>query len=281
MANALIKRSLNQQSILNPFWLRGTRNERLISKAAAASATLSETLVRDAYNPINIAKNCRPYKQNIYHNSPAGFVVREAKNEDAKELTRLWFSSSSLLLDLDSKTSRWWDEVWSVGIQAGPNVVKTFVAENKDNKVVAFSRWNVPQMQGGVRIDASLPDFPDEWGAELTEALWGNVARNREKIMGRRPHWRCEFLAVDPCHQEEGLASMLVDWGCRQADAAELEVYIDRYISNLPVWKKENVHFWDWDCIGAPSHPDARNLRLAAIVRPPTFTGASATYIRN
>ncbi|EGX46250.1 hypothetical protein AOL_s00110g74 [Orbilia oligospora ATCC 24927] len=120
--------------------------------------------------------------------TPPGFVVREAKYSDAKELTRLWFSSRNLVFKPDTKTSQWWDDVWKLGIQAGRDVVKTFVVEDKDNNIVAFSRWNVPQPRKA-RKEVPIPDFPDERGVEFTEALFSNNSRNRENIMGNRLHW--------------------------------------------------------------------------------------------
>ncbi|KAK6347641.1 hypothetical protein TWF718_005480 [Orbilia javanica] len=143
--------------------------------------------MRGTNNPVGTGDD-QLYKPEIYHNPPPGFTVREAKESDAKELTRLWFSSRNLPLEPDTRTSQWWNDVWNLGIQAGSSTVKTFVTEDQSSKIVAFSRWNVPQIQKP-QNDAPLPEFPDEWGAELTEALWGNAARNREKIMGRRPHW--------------------------------------------------------------------------------------------
>ncbi|KAK6337265.1 hypothetical protein TWF730_002671 [Orbilia blumenaviensis] len=284
MATALMKRALNHQSFPNSVWRGGIprRTEQLIRKAAIATSVLHETYVPEAYHPVDISRYYPRETPTVRHNHPVGFKVREARYEDTEALTRLWFSSSNLSSDVDPGTLRWWNKVWAMGIHAGPRAVRTFVAENSENEIVAFSRWNVPQADGSHSV-ALLPDFPDEWGADLTEALWENATRNRKRIMGRRPHWRCEFIAVDPSHQEAGLASMFMSWGCQQADTENLEVYIDRYITDLPVWKKEQVRFWSWDCMAAPSYPDAKDLRLAAIVRPSKYTGAwaNAGYVQN
>ncbi|KAK6499624.1 hypothetical protein TWF481_009989 [Arthrobotrys musiformis] len=189
MANSLMKKALGTRGFSTAILVKASKAQSRdgARKLATASALLFEPFGQGTDNPIATEGYCW-HNPDVYHNSPPGFTVREAKYEDAEELTRLWFSSRNSSPNPDAKTSKWWSDVWNMGIQAGPNVVKTFVTENKDNKIVAFSRWNVPQIQSA-QSDAPLPEFPDEWGAELTEALWSNAARNREDIMGHRPHW--------------------------------------------------------------------------------------------
>ncbi|KAF3927952.1 hypothetical protein ABW20_dc0108665 [Dactylellina cionopaga] len=164
---------------------------------------------------------CNP---NIHHNPPAGFAVREATYNDVEELTRLWFASFNsshefwkIMTPDNAITRQWLNDVWTIGIRAGPSAVKTFVVEelSQDKKLMAFLRLHVPQADGNQNIP--LPDFPREWDAELTEALWVGMSKNRAEIMGDRPHW---------------------NWVCRQADAANLEVYADATIKGLPLFKK-------------------------------------------
>ncbi|KAF3199881.1 hypothetical protein TWF106_003557 [Orbilia oligospora] len=284
MATALIKRVLGHQTFHTSIRPLGRTTNPFVRKAATATTAPPETYVPEVYHLIDSQKDHTPYKPAIHHNQSVGFVTREARYEDAEDLTRLWFSSSNFSSDIDARTYQWWNDVWIMGIQAGIKNIRTFVIEDRNHKIVAFSRWNVPQ-KPGLQSDNStaLPEFPDEWGAELTEALWGTVSRNRQRIMGQRPHWRCEFLAVDPSQQEVGLASLLLNWGCQQADAENLEVYVDRYITDLSVWKKEKVRFWSWDFMAAPYvYPDTKGPKLAAVVRPSKLTGAwnSSMYVR-
>ena len=85
---------------------------------------------------------------------------------------------------------------------------RTFVAEDKEdgNKIVAFSRWMVPQQDGKWsrkiisdsvdiyiwtgNIERIWPELsPDEWDMELVEAFFGGMEVNRHELMGSRPHW--------------------------------------------------------------------------------------------
>ncbi|KAK8064958.1 hypothetical protein PG994_007596 [Apiospora phragmitis] len=181
----------------------------------------------------------------ILHRSPAGFHIREATKDDVEDLTHLWYSSFNpshafwaVATPDDTSTRRWWNDTWSLGLQAGPDVLRAFVVEDlaQDSRLVAVARWNVPQEEG--RQEIPLPDFPAEWDAEITDALWGGMPRNRREIMGQRPHWMLEFLGVEQGYQGKGLGFALVDWGCRQADKAGIGVYLDATIKGLPFCKK-------------------------------------------
>ncbi|KAK6538248.1 hypothetical protein TWF694_011127 [Orbilia ellipsospora] len=137
----------------------------------------------------------------------------------------------------DAITRKWWDDVWAMGLEAGPTPVVTFVVEDcsRRNKLVAFSRWNVPQFEKSLEpsSDYYMPPFPEEWDPELTEAFWGGMSKNKTSIMGDKPHW-----SVDPTTERRGLASVLMDWACRQADKSGLELYGDATPEGLAVWKK-------------------------------------------
>lgn len=128
--------------------------------------------------------------------SPPGFHIRDATLDDVEDITRLWYASfnkSHKFFDSatpdNAATRKWLSQAWIIGILAGPAVLKTLVVEDlsKDKKLVAFARIHVPQPDGNQ--DIPLPQTPPEWDPEITEALWGGIARNRASIMGRRLHW--------------------------------------------------------------------------------------------
>ncbi|CAJ2511991.1 Uu.00g076160.m01.CDS01 [Anthostomella pinea] len=218
-------------------------------------------------------------QEDLLHRPPPGFRVRDAILDDVPDLTRLWYASFNsshafwaVMTPDDPATRQWWNEAWTMGIQAGPAVLRTFVVEDlaQDGLIVAFARWNVPQ-EGG-KQDIPLPEFPREWDLELTEALWGGMPRNRAAVMGQRPHWMLEFLGVDPAYQQKGLGFTLVDWGCRQADATGLEVYLDATIKGLPFYKK-HFGFQERKALVMPARVDSfGTYELMAGVRPKTLT---------
>jgi hypothetical protein len=126
----------------------------------------------------------------------AGFAVREATLADVQDLTRLWYASFNpshpfweVMTPDDAATRRWWHEAWTMGIAAGPAMLRTFVVEDlsRDRGLVAFARWSPPQADGSQ--DIPLPEYPSSWDKELTEALWGGMPKNRAAVMGKRPHW--------------------------------------------------------------------------------------------
>ncbi|KAK8122288.1 Acyl-CoA N-acyltransferase [Apiospora sp. TS-2023a] len=212
----------------------------------------------------------------ILHHSPAGFHIREATKDDVENLTSLWYSSfnpSHPFWDVatpdDAVSRRWWNDTWTMGLQAGPDVLRTFVVEDhaQGGRLAAVARWHVPQDDGCQ--DIPLPEFPAKWDTEVTETLWGGMPRNRREIMGQRSHWMLEFLGVDQGYQGKGLGFALLDWGCRQADKVGLEVYLDATIKGLPFYKK-CCGFEERKPLVMPVRPDTYgNYELVASVRMP------------
>lgn len=134
-------------------------------------------------------------RKEIPHKVAAGFRVRDATLNDVGSLTSLWYTSFNpshkfwdIMTPDDGVTRQWWDETWTMGIKAGPELLRTFIVEDmSNNRPVAFSRWNVPQADGNQEIP--LPEYPSSWDAELTEAFWGGMPRNRAEVMKKSRHW--------------------------------------------------------------------------------------------
>ncbi|KAJ6260178.1 acyl-CoA N-acyltransferase [Drechslerella dactyloides] len=209
------------------------------------------------------------YISDIQHNPPVGFAVREATYNDVDELTRLWFTSFNSSHDFwkamtpeDPKTHQWLNDLWALGIKSGPSVLRTFVVEDVSNKkLAAFARWNPPQADG--KQDIPIPAYPSHWDSELIDALWEGMPRNRAEVMGSKPHW-----SVDKGYQSKGLGKRLMEWGCRQADAKSLEVYLDATINGRPLYNKW-FDFQDRKLLTIPSRPDSfGTYYVMSMVRP-------------
>ena len=67
---------------------------------------------------------------------------------------------------------------------------RTFVVVDtaEDDRVVAFSRWMVPQQDGNLE---RLWPVVDESGfdLEVAGAFFGGMEENRHAMMGSQPHW--------------------------------------------------------------------------------------------
>ncbi|KAI1198418.1 acyl-CoA N-acyltransferase [Nemania serpens] len=205
---------------------------------------------------------------------PPGYRVRDAKLTDADDLTNIWygsFNASHKLFEYatpdDAPTRKWFNELWTMGIEAGPGVIKTFVVEDlsKESKLVGFARFHVPQVDGNQ--DVPKPEVPDHWDPEVTDAIWGQIARSRERVMGQKTHWMAEFIGVDQGYQDKHLGHMFMDWGLRQADATGLQIYGDSTIRGLPIWKK-----YGFKEVGALHVPERPGLFEAYTIVPILWT---------
>ncbi|CAG9953232.1 unnamed protein product [Clonostachys rosea f. rosea IK726] len=213
---------------------------------------------------------------NLRHRDPPGFHIRDANLDDVEALTQLWYDSfhrSHKFLHYatpdDAETREWLNEVWTMGIQAGPEVLRTFVVEdlNEGGRLAAFCRIHVPQLDGNQ--DIPMPELPAGHDLEIADALWGGMARNRAAIMGKQLHWMGEFLGVDAPYQKRGLATPLLDWICQQADATGLEIYIDATAVGIPIYEK-HYGFRPVKRLEMPKRPGKYDsYAVVAMVRPP------------
>ncbi|KAF3288908.1 hypothetical protein TWF132_007783 [Orbilia oligospora] len=241
-------------------------------------STTSSVKTRSQYSPqIDLSSNSTHqvlqntqiygYNPAILHSPPLDFTVRLATTLDAPALTSLWFNSLTLTSSSPSlATISWWNKVWTLGISLSPHLIQTYIVTHKPTKqIVAFSRWQLPNQHGAQ--NTYLPDFPPEWDAGLTEALWSGISKTRAEAMGDRPHWMGEFLAIHPEYKGQGLGSMLVNWGCKQADAAGLEIYGDTTAENRKFFGRK-FGFEDCRSFDMPRKGDG----VFGIVRKPAYT---------
>ena len=73
---------------------------------------------------------------------------------------------------------------------------RSFVVEDtqKGNKIVAWSRWMVPQHDGNLERKWPEPNA-DAYDMEVCGAFFGGMEENRLELMGTRPHWcKCEIF---------------------------------------------------------------------------------------
>lgn len=128
--------------------------------------------------------------------SPIGFKIRDATLNDVGDISRLWFLSFNqshkffeYATPENPEIRAWLEEIFMIGIKAGPSVFRTFVVEdvNMNHKLVAFCRIHVPQPDGNQEIP--MPEFPDGYDPKIADGLWGGMERNRASIMGRQLHW--------------------------------------------------------------------------------------------
>ena len=70
---------------------------------------------------------------------------------------------------------------------------RTFVVEDTQNgnKIVAWSRWMVPQSDGNQ--ERKWPELnADDYDMDVVGAFFGGMEENRAKLLEKRPHW-CKF----------------------------------------------------------------------------------------
>lgn len=128
------------------------------------------------------------------HKAPNGFMIREAKVEDADAMAQLFYTAFApahpfyRVMMPEEAGLLWWVAAWKMGIEEDPTT-RTFVVEDSfcDGKLVAYSRWVVPQHDGN--LHRLWPECPPQFDQEICKALFDGVDGNRKELMGIRPHW--------------------------------------------------------------------------------------------
>ncbi|KAJ6259743.1 hypothetical protein Dda_5383 [Drechslerella dactyloides] len=250
-------------------------------------ATLSPTtenhidsVFENALWPVDIVSSERlRFDPNIRHKPPPGFAVREAAYDDIPELSRVDFSAYNEGYDFwkrlapeDAATRHWFEGYWSDAISS--NDMKIFVVQDlsKNGKLAALMRWGLPIRAADKRQNA--PKKQRTYPSQLAEALWSRTAKTHLEVMGDRPHWKSDHLAVDPAHSGKGLAKMLMHWGCRQADKGGIEVYGSAMSLALPIWIK-HFGFKERKIIDIPLAGCSESFKVVGIVRPPQVPSKS------
>ncbi|XPS78872.1 hypothetical protein M3J09_010874 [Ascochyta lentis] len=92
-----------------------------------------------------------------------------------------------------------------------------------DGTPVGFALWTVDQACPGLHIGLkdSRPEAPVPRSLDI--CAWREISRKllaekRRVLEGLENVWRLNVLSVSPAHQHQGCGSMLLAWGCEQAD---------------------------------------------------------------
>ncbi|KAK6431315.1 hypothetical protein LTR95_012526 [Oleoguttula sp. CCFEE 5521] len=210
---------------------------------------------------------------------PPNLHIRPATGSDIPSLTSSFYTSFGLapfmayLFPRSPYFDKWWNEVFLLGLQNPTD--RTFVVtdSNAGDKVVAFSRWMVPQADGS--LERKWPAVGGEaWGdMEVAGAFFGGMGGNHEKIMAKRPHWFLELLGTDKSYQRQGIAGALIKWGTDQADREGLETYLDASEEGREYYIRHHGFELKGE-IPIPSRPDSYGeFRCVSVSRQPRKQG--------
>ncbi|KAK4574194.1 hypothetical protein LTR86_001955 [Recurvomyces mirabilis] len=204
------------------------------------------------------------------------FRAREAMKNDVSDMTEVFFRSFNAkfwqyFLPVPSPNDnpggrKFWDESWAMGIDNPTD--RSFVVEDTENgnKIVAFSRWMVPQKDGNQ--ERPWPDMPPGMDMEVAGAFFGGMEENRHEMLDKRPHWFLEMLGVHEDYQKHGIGAVLIKYGTDQADKDGLETYLDASEIGQPYYKKRH-NFAHPKGINIPDRPEYGSFYYESLIRDP------------
>ncbi|KAJ5627002.1 hypothetical protein N7528_004429 [Penicillium herquei] len=160
--------------------------------------------------------------------------IEHADAEDSSTLADLWLMAfsdthSRQLFPDTPGVRKWLEDAISRDILGRPfqHYMKIIDTESKNDNggtpIVAYAKWDfsLPEERG----PRYLP-WHDDMPKELCEAFVTRGENNRRRIMGNTKHIFLDIIVTHPQYQRRGAASMLMKWGCDQADIKGLSVYL-------------------------------------------------------
>ncbi|KAL4892004.1 acyl-CoA N-acyltransferase [Aspergillus ambiguus] len=129
----------------------------------------------------------------------------------------------------------WWDNANRNDILHKPDVKYVKVVDSYiPGSILAYAKWDFNPKERGHRF----PPWHADSDAKACSDFFEGCEVARKAIMHDRSHYYLDMLATHSSFRRRGAATMLLRWGCDQADQAELPVYIDSSDDGVPVYER-------------------------------------------
>ncbi|KAF1935176.1 hypothetical protein EJ02DRAFT_460598 [Clathrospora elynae] len=119
-------------------------------------------------------------------------------------------------------------------------------------KMIACAKWRINhEERTEEQIQSMLPIPGKEMEGRLgAQEFMSFLCRARKEYMGTKPFYFLHILATDPEHHRRGAGAMLVDWGVRKADSAQLPSFLESSPMGRPLYERmgfrpKEVVMWD------------------------------------
>ncbi|KAI1466500.1 acyl-CoA N-acyltransferase [Daldinia caldariorum] len=105
----------------------------------------------------------------------------------------------------------------------------------EDGTPVGFAGWALEQSdtpqgvkaQSNEKKDGSTIPDPDTLDMNAWLETSKMLREEKRRILhGRKNIWRLMIISVDPAYQRQGVGSMLMQWGCEEADRNERDAFV-------------------------------------------------------
>ncbi|KAM0745799.1 acyl-CoA N-acyltransferase [Meredithblackwellia eburnea MCA 4105] len=114
-----------------------------------------------------------------------------------------------------------------------PNMrVWKVVDEGEGGEIMGWAWWTVPY--DGPPVTVPRRTMPPGANLELANDFFIKV---EELSKSRGRCYELEVLAIHPNHQRKGVGKVLMEWGFKEADKAQLPVYLDATAAGIPMYK--------------------------------------------
>ncbi|KAF2033878.1 hypothetical protein EK21DRAFT_108668 [Setomelanomma holmii] len=109
-----------------------------------------------------------------------------------------------------------------------------------DGAMIAGAKWRINEKERTEeQIQLMLPvPGKDEEGRPAAQDFIRYLARVRREYMGTKPFYFLHILATDPAHHRRGAGQILIEWGTKQADKAQLPSFLESTLVGRPLYTR-------------------------------------------
>lgn len=144
-------------------------------------------------------------------------------------------------------------------------------------KVIAGAKWNIYEENPYGTGPWGYPVAEADWWAEgeprdFANRLYDALLRPRREKMAR-PHILLAMLFTHPSHRRRGAASLLLNWGMREADRLGLEIFLEATDDGKPCYEAHGflymgTNYWE----AAKRNPSKEWAALERYLQTPIHT---------
>ncbi|KAH8815539.1 acyl-CoA N-acyltransferase [Xylogone sp. PMI_703] len=166
--------------------------------------------------------------------------LEPATLEDIPAITELWYLAFAEMMSAffpdTPGVRKWWDEANTSDMINKPYQKYMKVVDTaSDGKLIAYAKWDFATVE---ERGPRFPPWHEDMPGEKVTNFFAGLETERKRLVGHGKNCYLDMLCTHPDYRRRGAGSMLVQWGCEEADRKGIPAYIDASKDGAKLYKK-------------------------------------------